>query len=126
MENDTLIDLNSLPDNWDPKKLIHMMKQQKIMMVDSTHTIDSSIYSNNTTINTTNGIYSQMKSNPLKSNWDLIEEVRLENKCLQVRILVLEGVFTKEEGKNIRSMLLSNDEASVTLANTILENAEED
>lgn len=108
----------------DPKKLIHMMKQQKTMMVDPTHTIDLSIYTNNSNIHTSHDIWSSMTKGPIKSTQDLIDEVRLENKCLQVRILVLEGVFTKEEGKNLRSMLLSNDEASVTLANTILENAE--
>jgi len=35
----------------------------------------------------------------------------------------MEGKFTQEEVTNIRKMMMSQDEASVTLANTIIENA---
>jgi hypothetical protein len=75
------------------------------------------------------GLWSQITPNssitydPLPNTWDLIQKLELENKILNIRILVLEGVFTKEEGDNIKAMLTSNDEASVTLAETILENA---
>lgn len=121
MENNTVIDLNSLPETLDPKKLIAMMKQRKTM----------SIYTNDTNPyvgDVTQGIWSQMEDSskrPYRNTWDLIEEIKLENKILHIRILVLEGVFTKEEGYNIKAMLTSNDEASITLANTILENAEQ-
>lgn len=80
---------------------------------------------------TAQGLWSQLTSNssntyePSKSTWELIEELKLENKLLQIRMLVLEGVFTKEEAKNIKAMLFSKDDASITLANTILENAEQ-
>lgn len=120
MENNTVIDLNSLPESTlDPKKLIAMMKQQKVMPI---YTNDTNPYVGGTH----QGIWSQLddsSKNPFRSTWDLIEEVKLENKLLGIRLLVLEGVFTKEEGDNIKAMLTSKDEASVTLANTILENA---
>jgi len=51
-----------------------------------------------------------------------IDELKLKNKLLELRLLVLEGVFTKEESNNIKDMLISNDEASITLADTIIEN----
>jgi hypothetical protein len=35
----------------------------------------------------------------------------------------MEGKFTQEEVSNIRKMLMSEDEASKTLASTIIENA---
>ena len=39
-----------------------------------------------------------------------------------LKILVLEGKFTREETVNILNMLESNDEASKELATTILKN----
>jgi len=121
MENNTIIDLNSLPETWDPKELIAMMKQQKTMPI---YTTDTNTYVGGTH----QGVWSQIEDSsksPFRSTWDLIEEIKLENKILGIRLLVLEGVFTKEEGDNIKAMLTSNDEASVTLAETILENAEQ-
>jgi hypothetical protein len=53
-----------------------------------------------------------------------INELELKNKLLELRLLVLEGKFTQEEVNNIKSMLTSNDEASITLADTIIENAQ--
>jgi hypothetical protein len=35
----------------------------------------------------------------------------------------MEGKFTQEEISNIRKMLMSNDEASITVADSIIENA---
>jgi FMN-dependent NADH-azoreductase len=52
-----------------------------------------------------------------------IEKLELNNRLLKLKILQLEGTFTKEEVANIRKMLMSNDEASVTLADSIIENA---
>ena len=121
MENNIVLDLNSLPEsNWDPKELIAMMKQQKAMPI---YTTDTNTYVGDVTQN----VWSQMDNpyRPIKSTWELIEEIKLENKILHIRLLVLEGVFTKEEGDNLKAMLTSNDEASVTLAETILENAEQ-
>jgi hypothetical protein len=50
-----------------------------------------------------------------------IEKLELQNKFLSLSIFMLEGKFTQEEVNNIKSMLTSNDEASITLADTIIE-----
>jgi hypothetical protein len=44
-------------------------------------------------------------------------------KIMRLRILSLEGKFTQEEVANIRKMIMSEDEASRTLADSIIENA---
>ena len=54
---------------------------------------------------------------------DTIEQLRTEVKFLRLKILALEGKFDKEEVSNLRKMLMSKDEASITLADTIIENA---
>ena len=52
-----------------------------------------------------------------------VERLELENKFLRLKIAGMEGKFSQEEVTNIRKMMMSQDEASVTLANTIIENA---
>jgi hypothetical protein len=52
-----------------------------------------------------------------------IELIKLDNKLLRLKMLSMEGKFTAEEVTNIRKMLMSNDEASKTLADSIIENA---
>lgn len=52
-----------------------------------------------------------------------LERLELENKFLRLKIACMEGKFTQEEVTNIRKMMMSQDEASVVLANTIIENA---
>ena len=42
---------------------------------------------------------------------------------MKLDFLALKGKFNKDEITNIRQMLLSEDEASRTLADTIIENA---
>jgi hypothetical protein len=76
---------------------------------------------------TTDGIWSQINKintyEPIEISVEQrITELELKNKLLELRLLVLEGVFTKEESNNIKDMLTSNDEASITLADTIIEN----
>ena len=44
-------------------------------------------------------------------------------KLMRLKILGIEGKFTQEEMSNIRKMLMSEDEASRTLAESIIENA---
>jgi hypothetical protein len=51
------------------------------------------------------------------------ELLKLDNKLMRLKMLSMEGKFTLDEVANIRKMLMSEDEASVTLANTIIENA---
>lgn len=79
---------------------------------------------------TSNGLWSQIASsnkNVYTSTEVLlnrIEKLELQNKFLSLSILRLEGKFTQEEVNNIKSMLTSNDEASIILADTIIENAQ--
>jgi hypothetical protein len=52
----------------------------------------------------------------------LIRSLKKNNLIMFLKILVLEGKFTKEETVNILNMIESNDEASKELAATILKN----
>ena len=86
-----------------------------------------------TTIGTTttgNGIWSQLTvddGQKYKTPTELLEErmdkLELDNKLLRLKILSMEGKFTQEEVSNIRKMLMSEDDASRTLAESIIENA---
>lgn len=49
--------------------------------------------------------------------------LELQYTLLRLKVLGMEDKFTQEEVANIRKMLMSEDEASRTLANTIIENA---
>jgi hypothetical protein len=59
----------------------------------------------------------------LKEMENQMQLVQLELKLSRLKILSLEGKFTQEETANIRKMLMSEDEASRTVANSIIENA---
>jgi hypothetical protein len=83
-----------------------------------------------TVTTTSDGIFTRMNTvledpwvHPLKAIEDRITKLETENKFLRLKILSIEGKFTQEEVTNIRKMLISEDEASRTLANTIIENA---
>lgn len=52
-----------------------------------------------------------------------LNKLELDIKMLRLKLLHLENKFTKDEVTNIRKMLMSEDEASRTLADTIIENA---
>lgn len=52
-----------------------------------------------------------------------LDDQALTIKLMTLKILCIEGKFTQEEISNIRKMLMSEDEASRTLANSIIENA---
>lgn len=62
-------------------------------------------------------------TNPYGAIEERLDKLELENKFLKLKILGMEGKFSQDEIKNIRAMLMSNDEASITLANTIIETA---
>jgi len=93
--------------------------------------INHSVYgSPDTTITSTDGLWSQITEdhkNVYRSPTTLLEErmdkLELDNKLLRLKILGMEGKFTQEEISNIRKMLMSNDEASITVADSIIENA---
>lgn len=88
-------------------------------------------------VDTSNSVWSQLQPSNLNPYVDSIDPfaenfVKLEKKIqtlelqytlLRLKVLGMEGKFTKEEVSNIRKMLMSEDEASRTLAETIIENA---
>ena len=88
----------------------------------------------NVTTTDTNGIFGGVLNDgnihnsvpwedPIISIRSRIEKLETQNKFLKLKILGMEGKFTQEEIANIRAMLISNDEASITLADSIIENA---
>jgi hypothetical protein len=86
---------------------------------------------------TGNGLWSQIQQgstgpyhvgiDPFEDNFIKLEKkmqtLELQYTLLKLKVLCMEGKFTQEEVTNIRKMLMSEDEASRTLANTIIENA---
>jgi hypothetical protein len=66
-------------------------------------------------------------SNSLEDNFVKLEKkmqaLELQYTLLKLKVLGMEGKFTQEEVTNIRKMIMSEDEASRTLANSIIENA---
>lgn len=61
--------------------------------------------------------------NPIKAIEERLKKLETENKFLRLKILSMEGKFSQEEVTNIRKMLISEDEASRTLAESIIDNA---
>jgi hypothetical protein len=70
-----------------------------------------------------NGPFNDPWENPMKEIELRIKKLEIENKFLRLKILSMEGKFSQEEVTNIRKMLISEDEASKTLAETIIDNA---
>jgi hypothetical protein len=75
-----------------------------------------------------NGVFSQITvnepwSDPIKEIESRLKKLETENKFLRLKILSIEGKFTQEEVANIRKMLISEDESSRTLAESIIDNA---
>lgn len=73
-----------------------------------------------------NGLFNAMHDpweNPLKEIELKIKKLEVENKFLRLKMLSIEGKFSQEEVTNIRKMLISEDEASRTVAESIIDNA---
>ena len=93
--------------------------------------IKHSVYgSPDTTITSTEGLWSQITNGdknvyitPTALLEERMDKLELDNKLLRLKILSMEGKFTQEEVGNIRKMMMSKDEASMTLAESIIENA---
>jgi hypothetical protein len=76
--------------------------------------------------NTTTGPFTPFNDpweNPMKEIELRIKKLEVENKFLRLKILSIEGKFSQEEVTNIRKMLISEDEASRTVAESIIDNA---
>ena len=86
---------------------------------------------------TANGLWSQIQQgstgpyhtgvDPFESKLEALEKkmqtYELQTTLLRLKVLGMEGKFTQEEVANIRKMIMSEDEASRTLANSIIENS---
>lgn len=100
------------------------IKHQGILVNDPTKVINTVP---DTTTTSAQGLWSQITSDPFEKRLAEMEKqmelVMLDLKLSRLKILFLEGKFTQEEISNIRKMIMSNDEASKTLANSIIENA---
>jgi hypothetical protein len=109
-------------------KFTDRLQNEGIYVSDPTKVINT--IPGNTNINA-NGIWEQLQSIPpsviststLSEILGRLERLELENKFLRLKIACMEGKFNQEEVSNIRKMLMSEDDASVLLANTIIENA---
>lgn len=86
----------------------------------------------NSSIQTGQGLWSQIQqgtnttyhaSSELDKLQKQLDDQALTIKLMTLKILCIEGKFTQEEVSNIKKMLMSEDEASRTLANSIIENA---
>jgi len=127
------IDVNSVPEDFNPQDFIEKWKQQGytpvvsdpngVLIGDNIHVQGNGLW---TQLNATSHTQYPFKD-PLETRIEEMEKnmeiVRLENKLLRLKMLSMEGKFTQEEVTNIRKMLMSEDEASKTLASTIIENA---
>lgn len=109
----------------EPEKLNNYQSKLYNSIVD--HSFDAL---GNLTTTSTEGLWAQIttnNANVYKTPTALLEErmdkLELDNKLLRLKILGMEGKFTQEEISNIRKMLMSNDEASITVADSIIENA---
>lgn len=60
---------------------------------------------------------------PIQDIESRLKKLETDNKFLRLKILSMEGKFTQEEVINIRKMLISEDESSRTLAESIINNA---
>ena len=131
------IDTNSLPEDYDAKKWVEQYKSLGMLVHDPTKKINTFPPSTNTTTTTGNGLWSQISNggnpynSPVEDPWEkrlrhMEEEmklVRTDLKLSRLKILSLEGKFNEEEVANIRKMIMSDDEAARTLADSIIENA---
>ena len=113
------IDTTALPEDFRASEYISQWKKitnAGAIVTDSTKT-DQGLWSQISVDD--HGVY----RSPNMVMSERIEKLELQNKFLSLSIFMLQGKFTQEEVNNIKSMLTSNDEASITLADTIIENA---
>jgi hypothetical protein len=72
---------------------------------------------------TNNSSYNTVAYDPISDMSAEIKNLKTTQKLMLLRILHLEGKFDKEEVSNLRKMIMSEDQASRTLAESIIENA---
>lgn len=115
------IDTNSLPEEFD---LTDALKYARGGAFNTIPDLMNQQYNQGGMfMDTTNNPSYEPYINPYGVIEERLNKLELENKFLKLKILGMEGKFSQDEIKNIRAMLMSNDEASITLANTIIETA---
>jgi hypothetical protein len=92
--------------------------ESKVLFGDSSN--GSSVHSVWDTI-TSKGVSLQETLDALSNE---INTLRIENKLMRLNLFAITGKFDEDEISNIRQMLLSEDEASRTLAESIIENTQ--
>lgn len=121
------IDTNSVPEDFNPQDFLDRWALgNKAITVSNPY-----VQIPSTTITTGTDTWGQIINVVVEDPWEkrlkLLEEemavVRTDLKLSRLKILALEGKFTQEEVVNIRKMLMSKDEASITLADLMIENA---
>lgn len=123
------IDTNSLPPNYSGNDAIEALRSQQ-MQKGGIVVSDPNKSFGMIAPPQCNGLWDQINIknqhpyvNPYGAIEERLDKLELENKFLKLKILGMEGKFSQDEIKNIRAMLMSNDEAPITLANTIIETA---
>jgi hypothetical protein len=109
----------------------HTQQIQGIYVADPTKVINTNPA--HTITSTSNGIFGGVLNNGstvsepyvdhITAIRSRIDKLETDNKFLRLKILSLEGKFTQEEITNIRKMLMSEDDSSKTLAESIIENS---
>jgi hypothetical protein len=94
--------------------------ESKVIFSDPSTTLSSSMHSVWDTI-TSKGVSLQETLDALSNE---INTLRIENKLMRLNLFAIAGKFDEDEINNIRQMLLSEDEASRTLAESIIENTQ--
>ena len=123
------IDTNNLPEDFDLTDALKYARGGALVMdpTKSFNTIPNLMNQHYNQggmfIDTTSNPSYEPYINPYSAIEERLNKLELENKFLKLKILGMEGKFSQDEIKNIRAMLMSNDEASITLANTIIETA---
>lgn len=129
------VDINSLPEDYNAEEVLNNWKKHQAMGIvvnDPTKVINT--LPGNTS---GNGLFDQLHNggnysqpyyeDPILTRMEEMQKqldlVKIELKFSRLKILSLEGKFSQEEVTNIRKMIMSEDEASRTLADTIIENA---
>ena len=109
------INTNSIPEDYDVQK---WLENYKAIAVNNPFSVSSLVDAASTRITTLEPLEDRLIEMEKQ-----MELVKIDLKLSRLKILSLEGKFTQDEVANIRKMILSEDEGSRVLADSIMENA---
>lgn len=122
------INTDDLPEDITAQDCINHYKAYGMVINDPTKTLNN-IPSSVNTSTTSSGIWGQIRTEVdsreerLRHMEEEMKLVKTDLKLSRLKILSLEGKFNQEEVANLRKMIMSEDEAARTLADSIIENA---